>query len=605
MGLLEPAALGLLALIPVLALAYLVRERPQRFTVSSVMAFRALGGARGERPWGRPRFAWTFWVEALILALAALAIAGPFMIRERQPLVLVLDNSAMMQARMPSGQMRFDAARERLVQMLEGEAGQGEITIYLTAPQPHQFGAVLETVADARSALGHAEVTDAPDEVGALQRAVSELASGHRFSQVILAGAHPVSAEGLPRLRTITVGAPIPNYAIGSFILRRESFGSATLQARLTLANLSPLQQQLTVSVSGDGKPIARAGAQLQPREVSTIEFPSLPSAQIFSATLEPADAFPLDNTAWATAEAVGSISVLFVTPTPADAAGLASLYGVKLKTVAPENYSPADAARADLVIFEYAAPKELPPADALLVMPPAGEPVFGFTTAPATRIQIADWETPNPLTDGVNFRLFDLRAGELFGLHPWMEPVVDGDGGGLVLSGLREGHRFVATGFNPFPYLGKKNLPMSVLTLNLLSYLAGLGSDSAGYRTGEPWLVPAGVDKVVLPAGTKIAVRPATLFRNDLAQGVYELLGPGAERTLRATNLFNLAESDLENPLALKLEPTWSGAAPANVFTQNTPLTRYVIELLLALAALEAVLAYRRRRRAGLAVPA
>ena len=49
------------------------------------------------------------------------------------------------------------------------------------------------------------------------------------------------------------------------------------------------------------------------------------------------------------------------------------------------------------------------------------------------------------------------------------MSQVVSGDGGALLLKGERAGHRFVATGFNPFPYLGKRNLPMSVLTLNAI----------------------------------------------------------------------------------------------------------------------------------------
>ncbi len=180
----------------------------------------------------------------------------------------------------------------------------------------------------------------------------------------------------------------------------------------------------------------------------------------------------------------------------------MATLPGVKVTVQSPENFSPADAVKVDLIDFRVCGAEGTAGEQRLLVMPPGGDPVFNFSVRPADAIQIAGWQRPDPLTDEVNFRLLELRRGEFFDLHPWMESIVNGNGGGLLLSGTREGHRYVATGFNPFPYLGRQNLPMSVLTLNMLSHLAGLGADSAGYHTGEPWLVPAGVEKIILPSG-------------------------------------------------------------------------------------------------------
>src|SRR5271157_993721 len=115
MGLLHPAALlALLAVVPALVLAYLARERPTHVTVSSVLAFRALRGPRAERFRGRPRFNWMFFVELAMLVLAVLAIAAPYSTTKQRPIAAVLDNSAAMQARLPSGQTRSEAAREKL-----------------------------------------------------------------------------------------------------------------------------------------------------------------------------------------------------------------------------------------------------------------------------------------------------------------------------------------------------------------------------------------------------------------------------------------------------------------------------------------------------------
>ena len=49
---------------------------------------------RKERFGGMPKFDWTFFVELLILSLAVLAMARPYLIRRGNPIAIVLDNSA-------------------------------------------------------------------------------------------------------------------------------------------------------------------------------------------------------------------------------------------------------------------------------------------------------------------------------------------------------------------------------------------------------------------------------------------------------------------------------------------------------------------------------
>lgn len=598
MGLLYPSALVFFALVPALLIAYLVRERPLRVTVSSVLAFRALRGLKGERPWGRPQLDWLFLAEVIILSLAVLAMAQPYVVRRRKPLAVVLDNSAAMQARTASGQKRYDVAHARLAAMLSSAPADAEITVYLTAPQPHQMGEPFDGAAQARSAIGAAAVTDAPDQRDAVGRLLTELASGRRFSEVIFASSHPLAGSAPRNVRTIIVGDPVANYAIGSFRLRREGFGAAALRARLKLANFSPHAQTLKVVLTGDGKPLAKAESLVESRGVVSLEFPQLAPAAVYRAELQPTDDFPLDNVAFATAGAIKAVEVLFVSPVRTDADSLTTLAGVKVRVQSPESFSPADAEKADLTIFEYAVPKELPAGNALLVMPPGGDPVFNFAVRPADSIQITSWQRPDPLTDEVNFRLLELRRGEFFDLHPWMESIVSGNGGGLLLAGVRQGHRYVATGFNPFPYLGKQNLPMSVLTLNMLSYLAGLGADSVGYRTGEPWLVPAGVEKIILPSGSSVAVKPGTLFTAGTQQGIYQLVDAAGERRPRAAMLGDLAESDLDLSEPITIQAPAEGTGPAT-FTANIPLSAYLIAAMLILAAAEGVIAYRRKRRA------
>src|SRR5579863_452361 len=146
MGLLHPAGLLLLALVPALVLAYLARERPRRVTVSSVMAFRALRSPGAERFMGRPRFTWTFYVELAMLLLGVFAIAGPYVLRRQSPIAIVLDNSAAMQPQIAAGGSRFDKTRRQLDAALAGIGGDHRVSLYLTAPEPHQAGTELASV---------------------------------------------------------------------------------------------------------------------------------------------------------------------------------------------------------------------------------------------------------------------------------------------------------------------------------------------------------------------------------------------------------------------------------------------------------------------------
>src|SRR5579885_1826639 len=597
MGLLYPGALVFFAIVPALVLAYLARERPSRVTVSSVIAFRALRGLRKERFGGRPRLDWMFLVEVVLLSMAVLAMAGPYLVRKSTPIAVVIDNSAAMQAKLDSGFTRFEDAIGKLERKLSATDAT-ETTIFVTTPAPHRIAPPFDSEPEAQIALRGIRATDAPNDANSVAALIGSLVSEGRFSKVIFAGSEAIAPPLPPNLDAILVDDAIPNFSLGSFGLRREVFGEEALHARITVSNFSSERRQVEVIVEGDGRRLGDARETLGAGETGVLEFPALTPARVYRATLKPDDAFALDNVAYATGGSVKKVAILFVTPRPADADGLDSIPGVEVKVVAPGAFAPDDLRNSDLAVFEFSAPKEIPGVNSLLVMPPPGDPVFDFTVAPASDIQIAGWRSTDQLTDSVNFRMLKLGQGEFLGVHPWMAAVMSGQGGGLLLRGERQGHRYIATGFNPFPYLGRRNLPMSVLTLNILSYLAGLGTSESGYHTGQPWLVPAGVQSITLPSGKRVPAKPGTLFTDVATQGIYELSGPDVPATPRAVNLDNPAVSDFQNATTLKIEAR--SAPPSNhVLTEKTSVAAWVLATIIAIGALEAIIVYRRKRGA------
>jgi Aerotolerance regulator N-terminal len=595
-GWLEPGAIYFLAIVPALILAYLARERPRQATVSSVIAFRALHVMRGQRFGGRPRFTWTFFLELLALCLAVLAIARPFLIRRGRPIAVVIDNSAAMQALGANGQTRFVNAIAAVRGALAKQTDSGQVALYLTAPQPHQIGeGSFTSITEAAAALSEARASDAPDDAAAISSLLGQLNSDTHIGTILWASYRTI-ATPTPKLRTVFSADGIPNYAIGSFALSRESFRATALHARVTVANFSPSAADLGVGISGDGRPGGQAHATVQPGGVVPLEVSNLPPASIYRAELTPGDRLMLDNTAYATGSAVRTIAILFVSPTPSDGASLASIPGVTVRTMTPASYTPAELANYDVVVFEYTLPKQLPTVPSLLVMPPPGDQVFQFSVESAPQAVITEWPAIDPLTDGVNFRLLNIRAGEYIRQHPWLQTAVSGSGGGLILSGQREAHRVVAMGFNPLPYLGKRNLPMSILTLNVLGYISGFGAHAGGFHTGEPWTIPAGITSVTLPSGRNITVMPGALFDATDAQGIYYLNGAKG-RTARAVNLNDLAASDLLTVAPISVASANSGGPSSAIV--HAPLTPYILAAILFLIVFESLLVYRRRRPA------
>ena len=85
---------------------------------------------------------------------------------------------------------------------------------------------------------------------------------------------------------------------------------------------------------------------------------------------------------------------------------------------------------------------------------------------------------------------------------------------GPLVFAHERQGVRYLALGFDPLPYLGRDNLPMSIFTLNLLDWFFE-SSGGKSQATGEP--IPLGTsrsdDVIVTPRAQKIPLSRAELF--------------------------------------------------------------------------------------------
>jgi len=185
----------------------------------------------------------------------------------------------------------------------------------------------------------------------------------------------------------------------------------------------------------------------------------------------------------------------------------------------------------------------------------------------------VSSWREPHPLTRYVNFALF--RPSYARALKPKVasESIIETTSGSLAFAAERDGIHYLVLGFDPFPYLGRENLPISVFTLNFLDWFFE-NAGKHGRATGAPVAlsnIQAG-DWVITPRGEKILLRPGErAFANTYNQGIYQLSRGGVRESF-AVNLEDAGESDLRAPLAMEIHGENGGRTNASALFSFWP---------------------------------
>ena len=576
------SAAPLLLALPALLLPYLFRRRARRVVVPSLFLYEGLAASARRGMWGRLRLSPLFFLHLLILLLLILIAARPVVRSPGGSVAFVLDTSASMQARAPDGVARvFELAKRalgsRLATVPEGE----RIGLFTSAPAPQKIadtslagewsGPALDRL------LAGVEVTDTPDPSDAvLSVFFAQLLAEDGFQRLVFFTDRPLASSVPPQVSVVRLGEGGPNLGISGFRLHRSPFFPDAVEATLRVVGTPPTEGW-RVSLED-----AETGQELQslpPAQDQTFSFSDVPVARTYRARLLIEDGLELDNAAHAVLPRLGSVSGLLVSPLPQGAAGLSRIPALRLEQVSPQDYRPDMAARFPFVLFHLTAPDSLPPSNAAVVLPPEGNAVFPLGRA-ATGPDITRWTVGHPLVRYVHFPLLRPAFGHAFSPPAWSTTVVHATPGPLVLAGERRGYRYAAVGFDLLPYLGRQNLPASILTLNLLDWLAGRADHALSLTTGASLSLGGQAPQVSGPDGQAVPVLGRSL--SLLKQGVYRVTEHGHQRRL-AVNLGSAEESRLGRPLRLDVSPPTQSEQ-----TAQRPVWPWIIVGVLLLLGLE-----------------
>ena len=391
----------------------------------------------------------------------------------------------------------------------------------------------------------------------------------------------------------MTLDSAQPNIGISTFRLYRSLFFPdeihATVGIHAAQDALSPLPRGQVVIE--DGQTRQRFAAQpLRLSAPRTFSFSHLPLTTSYRVRIlfgeqeegngaRRGDGLSIDNEAYAVLPPLEEIAVLLVTPTPEVGDSLGQIPNIKLTLMTPQDYDPAAVTHASAfrcILFHLTAPEALPPTPAAFFLPPDDNPLFPLGQS-AQQPVLTHWTHGHPLTSYVTFPL--LTPAYAQALHPsgWNTPIIESTVGPLLLAGERAGRRYVVTGFDLLPYLGRRNLPASILTLNILGWLSDHASQSAPYQTGavlNPQSHLAGTTdsplRVRFPQDTHF--QPVEQALSLDRQGVYTFRENGRER-LVAVNLLSPEETELGRRLSLAVDE--SGGQPYIPQTDRESRTR------------------------------
>lgn len=567
MEFLNPTALFGLFALPLLLIPYLVRKKPRRMVFSSLLLFMEGGVPASGRPLGRINIPPIFFLQLLLLALLIFALSEPVFSVRPTSIAIVLDNSASMQT-LEDSKPRMTLAKEKANAVIGDLGVTGKVEIYTTTPKLQRVSAAPLTPAQANGIISKITANDLGDPPIDYDNALGRLARERKYQRVYLVTDHPAAGQTAVA-RVMTVGQPKANLAVTAFEVHRSSLVNARLEASATVTNFSNRDEKIRIVLKGNGIVLASRELVVGTDKTATATFEGFSEQPTYQAEIDARDALPLDNRRFAVAPAARNLHILAVTPRPQSVTSLRSIAGVRVDVISAAEYEKAQHTGYGLEIFHFAAPGALPENPALFILPPESNSLVDLG-APIANVPISSWREPHMLTRYINFSLF--RPGYARPLKPKTagDVVIESPSGALAFAVERQGVRYLALGFDPLPYLGRENLPMSIFTLNLLDWFFESGALRA-QATGEP--IPLGAvrpdDFLTTPANDKISLQPGLdYFFDTFQQGIYQRRR-GSEDEVFARNLTDTNESDLRTPAPIELhDVTKNPDAASTLFT-------------------------------------
>ena len=590
MGILNPAALPLFALLGILILVYLRERWRKRVEVSSLMFWNEIREDSVRVRRFMPSL--LFLLQALLLSLLLSGLLHPYRphtVTEAQGNrhILVFDVSASMQVREGTTQ-RFSLARDQAVQVVRSLGPLDEVMLISVAVRPRVVSGFTTDHRVFLHLLESLRPEDSPTnldlgvELALAQRdRAGQRASVHVFTDV------PQTQLSLPQdqlahLVYHRVGRNDDNIALAALNLYQNPFQHySQARAYILVRNYAARTKRGSLTVHLNERQIFRRTFSLPARESASFSIGNFSEAGQLVARISPDDGLSVDNQALAWVAQGHERRLVLVSASTSLHSELQrvsrSIPNLSLTAVSPDDFSTLSLEPQDIVLFHQFVPGTAVAANSLYVFPPLDNPLFPVV-AEAKDLSILDWRESHEILHNLQYvDALPLKKARVLALPSWAQVLISSRTAGgevpLALTGEKDGHRVVCLAFD----LGRGNLTDSdnlsllLLFLNAVRWLLPPDPSVPALTTpGETFFVPTSVAletlELTLPGGETRSLEAAAV---DIPRvGAYRLQN-GDYRTMWYANLFDELESDIGRQPQAEPVPE---AAPVVLDTSQAP---------------------------------
>ena len=588
-----PCALGFLVYI------FRVRGSSNQTVVSSLIFLKNLP----LRPVGRRTFVppLQFWLELAIISLLILAAAGLFTAKSGKHVAVVIDSSLSMGALYGTGGTRLDQVKRMAAHDI-AQSPTMSFSVYSSSNELHPLSEPRQGSFDATTAALSAAQTYHKDS---LQAHVTSLINDPSLDAVWIYTDHDV-LNPTATTRIVSNSLPIdPSAQTNAWI---QGLHTDTTESLTTISADVGYIGTTDRSARVDGACFDINGDQLFTLPSQTLQLSRSHTSQAKLSTpkttwsycnvrvrLQDAslfDSLPLDNEGWITHRA-SQENVALHSALGAQVLGLSSIPSLAISAASgTEATGPA--------IYHRLMPSELPTASTLVVLPPTGPLPWGGASLQDTDArEISRWDESHPILTYVKPSLLLLSDIRPLDCPPTATPILFSSRGPLLCAGESFGARYIVSGFELFPFEGKKNPTMSVLTLNIFKWLfqSALSTSSDGLPSRIQLAPNIASASLLAPSKESLkALGGGTI--TPRAPGIVALVTNTGVQNLLSLNAFEPQESDLSTSSSITINTATTPYSQSTEAQGSSPLGRWLTILALLVIAADLIRRLKRRVR-------
>ncbi|MEI7468080.1 MAG: VWA domain-containing protein [Chloroflexota bacterium] len=604
MNILNPIALLFALLAIPIILLYILRLQRREQKVSSTLLWRQVVLDREANTlWQKLRRNLLLILQLATLAFLVFALLRPYISLPgglNGRLIVLMDASASMRATdvLPS---RFDAAKEQARNLISGMGVGDEMSLILVDSNPRALTGITSDRSELLAALDASKASLGQANWAAAISLGSATANEQSTFIVISDGAHAEDLKLLQRqTRFVPIGVNGDNLSISTLSLRKTSRG---LAAFVRVTNNGKQDDDSLVSLRADN------GTLLDARTVK------IPAGQSISWTINDIDAntasvrasidkashnnLAADDVVYAVSANTALRRALLVTRGNRFLEqALSNLPNIQVSRAVTTGVTTLDSRPFDVYILDSMNSdlSALPPRANVLFIGP--QQVFTATDTFSNTGYVRT--VPHPIAQSLNWRNVSVQATPLIEAPAWLKPVIQSQGGPLLLAGEFPAELVGKDSEPPLqrvvvlPFeLRRSDLPLQlafpILMLNSIEWLAppqGM-TIPASVKPGEVVNLPRGA-QVSLPdtgalGGTTVIVDQRG-FANTDALGPYAVTFGDVSGAF-AVNFFNSIESEITPSPQLVIGEQKENES--NILINNTLSQRELWRWLAALALL------------------